>query len=384
MYPDAKRAVVHMDLDTFFVSAERKRDQRLEGKALIIGGKSNRGVVASCSYEARTYGVHSAMPMRMARRLCPHAIVMKGDMELYSRESGLVTEVVRDTVPLFEKSSIDEFYIDASGMERFFGTWQWAKEVRKRVIHETGLPISLGLAINKMVAKVATNEAKPSGQLQVEPGHEENFLAPLPVSKIPMVGKKTTEFLRNMGIRKVSALREIPREMLERILGKQGIMLWKRARGIDDSPVIPYSERKSISSERTFRQDTIDLVMLKATIARMSEKLAFQLRKEQKLCATLTVKIRYANFDTITRQMRIPYTSCDHILSKKALELFHKLYDRRLRIRLVGVRLSNLIHGNPQLDLFDDTQAQVRLYEAIDKMKHKYGAEAVLRGNAVY
>lgn len=383
MYPDTKRAVVHMDLDTFFVSAERKKDQRLEGKALIIGGKSNRGVVASCSYEARTFGVHSAMPMRMAKRLCPHAIVMRGDMDLYSRESKLVTDVIRDSVPLFEKSSIDEFYIDASGMDRFFGTWKWASEVRQRVIKEAGLPISFGLAINKMVAKVATNEAKPSGQLEVERGNEEHFLAPLAVSKIPMVGKKTSEFLRNMGIRKVSALREIPREMLERIMGKQGIMLWKRARGIDDTPVIPYSERKSISSERTFGQDTIDLYMLRSNLARMIEKNAFQLRKEQKLCATLTVKIRYANFDTVTRQMRIPYTACDHILSKKALELFEKLYDRRLRIRLVGVRLSNLIHGNPQLDLFDDTQSQVRLYKAIDKMKHRYGAEAVLRGNAV-
>ena len=383
MNTDAKRAVIHMDLDTFFVSAERKKNPRLAGKALIIGGKSNRGVVASCSYEARKLGVHSAMPMRMARRLCPHAIVMKGDMELYSNESRLVTDVIRDSVPLFEKSSIDEFYIDASGMDRFFGTWKWAGEVRQRVIKEAGLPISLGLAINKMVAKMATNEAKPSGQLEISRGYEAEFLAPLPVSKIPMVGKKTTEFLRNMGIRNVSSLREIPREMLERILGKQGIMLWKRARGIDDSPVVPYTERKSISSERTFGEDTIDLVKLRSTIARMTEKLAFQLRQEQKLCATLTVKIRYANFDTVTRQMRIPYTSCDHVLSRKSRELFDQLYDRRLRIRLVGVRFSSLIHGNPQLDLFEDTQTQVHLYEAIDRMKHKYGAEAVLRGNAI-
>ena len=323
------------------------------------------------------------MPMKMAKRLCPHAIVMKGDMELYARESNLVTEVIRDSVPLFEKSSIDEFYVDASGMDRFFGTWKWAGEVRQRVIKDTGLPISLGLAINKMVAKVATNEAKPSGQLEVSRGQEEHFLAPLPVAKIPMVGKKTTEFLRNMGIRKVAALRKIPREMLERILGKQGIMLWKRARGIDDSPVVPYTERKSISSERTFGQDTIDLVQLHSTIARMTEKLAFQLRESQKLCATVTVKIRYANFDTFTRQMRVPYTACDHELNRKTRELFEQLYDRRLRIRLVGVRFSSLIHGNPQLNLFEDTQTQVHLYKAIDKMKHRYGAEAVLRGNAI-
>lgn len=378
-----KRAVVHLDLDTFFVSVERMRDRRLAGKPLIIGGTGGRGVVSSCSYETRKFGVRSGMPTKMAKRLCPDAISISGDFEQYSKYSDMVTEVVREESPLFEKASIDEFYVDMTGMDRFFGTYTWSKELRSRITKETGLPISFGLAANKTVAKVATGEVKPEGQGYIRRGEEQGFLDPLNVRKIPMVGEKTGQYLINLGVRKIRTLREIPREVLTRLMGKPGMTLYQRARGHDNSPVVPFNERKSISSEQTFAEDTIDLTGLRATLIGMTEKLAFSLRNDEKLSACITVKIRYADFNTVTRQARIPYTAVDHVLSDKAIELFDQLYDRRQRIRLVGVRFSHLIHGGYQINLFEDTQKQIRLYQAIDRMKHRFGAGSVMRASAM-
>jgi DNA polymerase IV len=382
MFLNDKRAVVHMDLDTFFVSVERLRDTRLQQRPLIIGGTGGRGVVSSCSYETRKFGVRSGMPMKLARRLCPAATVISGDFELYSKYSDDVTDIVRAHSPLFEKASIDEFYVDMTGMERFFGAYQWATDLRNRIARETGLPMSMGLAMNKTVAKVATGEIKPNGQMEVSRGMEQPFLDPLSVSKIPMVGEKTAQFLSNMGVRQVRTLREIPQEFLQRIMGKPGVTLWQRAHGIDDTPVEPYSERKSISSEQTFAEDTIDIIGLRATLARMTERLAFSLRESEKLTACITVKIRYADFNTVTKQARIPYSASDHELGRKAQELFEQLYDRRQRLRLIGLRFSHLISGGYQINLFEDTQKQLRLYEAIDKIKFRFGADAVMRASA--
>jgi DNA polymerase IV len=376
------RAVVHMDLDTFFVSVERLRDNRLQDRPLIIGGVGGRGVVSSCSYETRKFGVRSGMPTKLARRLCPAATIISGDWELYSKYSDDVTDIVREHSPLYEKASIDEFYVDMTGMERFFGAYSWASDLRNRIARETGLPMSMGMAVNKTVAKVATGEIKPNGQMQVSRGTEQPFLDPLSVSKIPMVGEKTTQFLSNLGVRQVRTLREIPQEFLQRIMGKPGATLWQRAHGIDDTPVEPYSERKSISSEQTFAEDTIDIVGLRATLAKMTEQLAFSLRETEKLTACITVKIRYADFNTVTKQARIPYTASDHELGHKAQELFAQLYDRRQRLRLVGLRFSHLISGGYQINLFEDTQKQLRLYEAIDKVKFRFGADAVMRASA--
>lgn len=378
-----QRTVVHMDLDSFFVSVERIRDSRLSGKPLIIGGTSGRGVVASCSYEARRFGVHSAMPMRLARQLCPEATVISGDMEAYSQYSGMVTEIIRDQSPLFEKASIDEFYVDLTGMERFFGAYKWAGDLKGTINRETGLPLSFGLAINKMVAKVATGEAKPDGEIQIKQGAEPDFLAPLPVRRIPMVGEKTGQMLANMGVKLIRTLREIPTEYLNRIMGKSGYVLSQRARGVDPSPIVPYSERKSISTERTFQSDTIDVYRLRAFLTRMTEKLAFDLRKSNKLTACVTVKVRYSDFNTYTKQARIAYCASDHVLTKKVLELFDQLYERRVLVRLVGVRFSHLIQGGHQINLFEDTEQDIRLYEAIDVIKHKYGASAVMRASAL-
>lgn len=377
--PLADRAILHLDLDAFFVSVEVLRDSRLKGRPLIVGGKGGRGVVAACSYEARHFGVHSAMPMKLALRLCPNALVISGDMEAYSRYSRLVTDVIADRAPLFEKSSIDEFYLDLSGMDRFFGSYGWATELRQIITRETGLPISFGLSVNKMVSKVATNEAKPNGQLFIPRGTERDFIAPMSIGKLPMVGEKTFRFLRGMGIAQVHTLREMPPELLEQLLGKPGTELWRRANAIDETPVVPYTEAKSLSTERTFQRDTMDIHWLKSLLITMVEKLAFRLREQHKLSGCLTVKIRYSSFDTVSRQAHLPYTAADHVFLEKALELFDKLYDRRLLIRLVGVRLSDLVQGRHQIDLFDDTPEHIRLYQAMDRMRSKYGPDKLMR-----
>jgi DNA polymerase-4 len=374
-----ERSVIHLDLDAFFVAVECKRNSRLKGKPLIVGGSSRRGVVAACSYEARRFGVHSAMPMYLALQLCPDATVISGDMEAYSIHSHLVTQVIEDRAPLFEKASIDEFYIDATGLDRFFGTFTWAKELRQAIIKESGLPISMALSVNKLVSKVATAEFKPNAERQIPAGEEKDFFAPLSIEKIPMVGKQTASFLYDMGVRTVATLRGMPMKFLYSAFGKNGLSLWNKAHAIDDSPVVSYREQKSISTECTFDSDTIDVKKLKSILIAMVEKVAFQLREQKKLTSCLTVKIRYSNFDTETKQIHIPYTSSDHLLLRMVLELFERLYNRRMLLRLVGVRLSGLVHGNYQISLFDDTEESISLYEAIDRIKHKHGSEKLMR-----
>ncbi|MFC2115684.1 DNA polymerase IV [Bacteroidota bacterium] len=374
-----ERNIVHMDLDTFFVSVERLRNSSLEGRPVLIGGLSDRGVVASCSYEARQYGVHSAMPMKLARNLCQDAIIIRGDMEMYTKYSRMVSDVIAEEAPLYEKASIDEHYIDISGMDRFFGCMKWTQELRRKIIYHTGLPVSYGLSVNKTVSKIATGEAKPNGELEVIHSQVIPFLSPLSIRKIPMIGEKTYHLLRSMGIQTIKTLQLMPVEMMEKVLGKNGHEVWKKANGVDTAPVKPYSERKSISTERTFEKDSIDVVHLNELLVSMVEKLAYELRKKQKLTACVTVKIRYSNFDTHTLQKRIPYTSLDHVLISTAKELFLRLYKRRILIRLIGVKFSHLIGGVHQLDLFEDTPEMIRLYLALDKLRYRYGRKSVLR-----
>lgn len=373
-----ERAIVHMDLDTFFVSCERLTNSQLEGIPLIIGG-GDRGVVASCSYEARTFGVRSAMPIKMALRLCPQAKVVKGDMELYSRLSHDVTQVIEEKAPVMEKASIDEFYLDITGMDKFYGGYKWTNELSQSVTRETGLPISFALSINKTVSKIATGEGKPNGNLEIPEMMVRSFLNPLSIQKIPMVGDVTFQLLSRIGIRTIQTLSEMPAEVLQQMIGKNGIELWKKANGIDNTPVEPYTERKSISTEHTFDQDTIDIPRLKAILVGMVEKLAFQLRSEEWLTSTVVIKIRYANFDTETKQSKIAYTSADHILTKTVSELFDRLYQRRMRLRLIGIRFSGLVRGTYQINMFEDTEEMMALYQAMDKMKKRFGFEAVTR-----
>jgi DNA polymerase-4 len=369
-----------MDLDTFFVSCERLNNSQLNGLPIIIGG-GDRGVVASCSYEARYFGVRSAMPMKLALRLCPDAKVIRGDMEMYSRLSHTVTQVLEDKAPVVEKASIDEHYMDISGIDRFFGAYKWTQELMSTVTAETGLPVSYALSVNKTVAKIGTGQAKPAGKLDIPQERVKPFLNPLSIRKIPMLGDVTFRLLSRIGIRTIYTLSEMPVDVLQQMIGKNGIELWKKANGIDTSPVEPYTERKSVSTENTFGADTIDLGMLRTVINGMVEKLAFQLRKEGWLTSTVTVKIRYSNFDTETKQCRVPYTSADHALTKCAMELFDKLYNRRMRIRLIGVRFTGLVRGNLQINLFEDTEEMVALYQAMDWIKNRFGYAAVGRAS---
>lgn len=378
-FTQANSNIVHMDLDSFFVSVERLREPKLRDIPLLIGGSSNRGVVASCSYEARKFGIHSAMPMKTARRLCPHAVVIGGDTEQYSKYSNMVTDIIAEQVPVYEKSSIDEFYIDLTGMERFHGAHLLAKKIKKDILRESGLHISFGQSVNKTVSKVATNESKPNGYCKVDYGAEKGFLSPLSLDKIPQVGSQTYTKLRSMGVSRVRTLQQMPLDLVERVLGKNGRSIWHKAQGIDHSPVRPYTEQKSLSKERTFSKDTSDVRELQSVLVGMTERLAFSLRKKEKLTACVTVKVRYADFDTQSMQCRIPYTSCDHVLIEKVKELFEKLYQRRMLIRLVGVRFSQLVGGAYQINLFEDSLAQIRLYQAMDRMRLRFGENKVQR-----
>lgn len=375
-----ERAIAHMDLDTFFVSCERLRDSVLENQPVIIGG-GDRGVVASCSYEARKFGVRSAMPLRMALRLCPEAQVIKGDMEYYSKMSHLVTEIIQEKVPVMEKASVDEFYLDLSGMDKFFGCYQWTTEIAEAVKKNTGLPISFALSTNKTVSKIGTGEAKPAGKLELKPLAIQPFLNPLSVRKIPMFGDVTFELLSRLGVRKIETLAKMPVDVLQELIGKNGTELWKKANGIDLNPVIQYSERKSISTETTFSEDTIDIPNIRSILSGMVEQLCYQLRQEKWLTSTVSVRIRYANFDTETKQCKVAYTSADHTLLKYILELFKKVYTRRMRIRLVGVKFTGLVHGSHQMNLFEDTEELISLYQTMDKMKDRFGAKSLGRAS---
>ncbi len=377
------RHIAHFDLDTFFVSVECLLNPKLKGKPVLVGGSSERGVVASCSYEARKFGIHSAMPMYMAKRLCNEAIIVKGDYEAYSKYSHLVTDVIRDTVPLFEKSSIDEFYIDMTGMDKFFGCSLYTAELKAKVIKETGLPISYALATNKLISKVATNEVKPNGQLEIMSGKEKIFLNPLKVMKLPGIGEKTGVMLLKMGVETIKVLSEIPIPLMTNLLGKNGAEIHRRANAIDESPVIPFHEQKSIGTENTFQQDTTDLKFLHTELVRMTEKISFQLRSQNKLTGCVSIKIRYTDFDTHLIQKTIAYSNQDHVLIKTVKELFEKLNQRRILIRLIGVRFTNLIPGNYQINLFDDTQEVIGLYKAIDSIKKQYGEKFIMKAGGI-
>lgn len=380
---DNKRFVAHLDLDTFFVSVERLKNSKFIGKPLIVGGMSDRAVVSACSYETRKFGVHSAMPMKLAMRLCPHAIVVRGDMDSYSYYSRVVTDVVRETVPVMEKASVDEFYVDLTGVDRFFGCSQFMIELKNRIKKESGLPISYALASNKLISKVATDDAKPDGRKEILHGLEKDYLAPLKIQRMPGIGEKTSVLLLQMGVSTIKILSEIPVPMMHNLLGKNGIDLSRKANGIDPSPIIPYSEQKSIGTEETFMQDTIDMQFLNSELIRMTERLTFQLRKQERLTGCVTVKLRYANFDTVSKQMVISYTASDTVLLKKVKELFAKLYDKRMLVRLIGVRFSHLVQGSQQINLFEDTEEAVRLYQAMDAMRARYGDEAIKRAISV-
>lgn len=369
--------IAHFDLDSFFVSVEVLRDPTLAGKAVLVGGSSDRGVVAACSYAARKFGVHSAMPMKKALQLCPHAIVLKGSRGAYSEYSRWVTEIIAAKAPLFEKASIDEFYVELAGMDKYFNPYQWTIDLRQEIIDKTKLPISFGLATNKMVAKIATDEAKPNGYLFVQPGMEQAFLAPLAVNKIPGVGKQTHQTLLDMGVRTIGDLLKFSAAQLEKKLGKYGAELHKKAQGIHSGVVTSFHEAKSVSTENTFHENTADTQFLLSQIVRMTERVAFELRQDEKMAGCIAVKIRYPDFTTTSRQITIPYTFRDDELIPVAIDLFHKLYKKGMPVRLLGVRLTDLTSHPLQANLFEDATKKADLYKAIDAVKNKYGTGAI-------
>jgi DNA polymerase-4 len=376
-----QRIIVHLDLDTFFLSVELLNHSEHIGKPAFVGGRE-RGVVTSASYEARAFGVRSGMPSRKALQLCPQAIVLGGSRGEYSRYSRWVTQIIAAKAPLFEKASVDEFYIDLTGMQKFFDPLQWTIDLRRQIMDETKLPISFGMASNKMMAKIATDEAKPNGYLQVPFGKEKEFLAPMKVSKIPGVGEHTYEVLKAMGIVTIKHISEKTQEELEERLGKWGIDLWFKSQGIHHGEVSNYHEAKSISSEHTFEENKLDITFLKSELVRLTEKIAYELRQDGKVAGCVAVKIRYHDFETTSRQTTIPYSCADDEFIPVVKELFDKLYRKGEPVRLLGVRLSELTNDAIQANLFDDVERKTGLYKAIDNVKGRFGKHLINRASS--
>lgn len=374
-----QRYIAHMDLDTFFVSVARLEDPTLHGKPVIIGGSRERGVVSTCSYEARKFGVSSAMPMKKALALCPQAIVTSSSRGEYTRYSRWVTQIIANKAPAFEKASIDEFYIDLTGMDKFFDPLQWTLDLRNAISEETGLPISFGLASNKMVAKIATDEAKPNGYLFVQPGKEQEFLAPLRVEKISGVGKQSVQILHELGVKSIGDILKVPIAVLEHHLGKWGSDLYERAQGIHHGLVTDEHSSKSISTERTYDQYLINPEEMLAELVYMTEKVAFNLRSEGYMTGCVGIKIRYPNFETVQKQKSIDYTFAEQDIIPVIKELFHQLYQPGKEVRLIGVRLTELGQHALQGSLFDDEIRKSQLYAAIDGVKNKFGKTALRR-----
>jgi DNA polymerase IV len=377
------RHIAHFDLDAFFVSVELLKNPALKGKPIIVGGDGQRGIVAACSYEARKYGIQSAMPALTAKRLCPDAIFLRGSYHDYSHYSRLVTQIVADSVPVYEKASVDEFYIDMTGMDRFFGVSQYTRELREKIIRETGLPISYGLSTSKLVSKMATNEAKPNGYLEVAPGKETAFLWPLTVDKIPGVGKQTQIQLHDLGIVTIEQIAKTSPEQLEHYFGKWGRKLWEKAHGISDSPIEHYSEQKSISHENTFDADFADMDFLHTELVRLTEKTAYSLRQDQKLTGCVTLKIRYSDFTTVSKQEVIDYTALDNILISKVKDLFNRLYKKGEKVRLLGVRFAHLVPMSVQMNLFDDALEKLELFKVVDNIKNQFGTDAIRKATSL-
>jgi len=376
--PEPLKYIAHFDLDSFFVSVEILNNPSLKGKPVLVGGYE-RGVVAACSYEARKFGIHSAMPMKRALQLCPQAIVTSASRDQYSKYSRWVTDIIAAKVPLFEKASIDEFYIDLTGMDKFFGVSKYTQQLRKEIIEKTGLPISAGISSARFISKMATNEAKPNGFLEIPHGKEKEFLWPLAVEKINGVGKETEIKLKSLGFYKIEDLAKSTPDFLEKHLGKWGESLWRKAHGIGSAEVVTDWEQKSMSHENTFDKDYTEIDFLHKELVRLTEKTCYGLREDEKLTGCVTVKIRYSDFETITRQEVIDYTALDDELIAKAKDIFNKAYQKGRPVRLLGVRFSQFIPFTLQMSLFDNKVEKLQLYKAVDNIKDRFGSKLVTK-----
>ena len=377
------RRILHMDLDTFFVSVERLLDPKLKSKPVIVGGTPfERGVVAGCSYETRKYGVHSSMPLRQAYRLCPNAIFLHGHYTHYGEYSRLVSEILTDIAPQIEKSSVDEFYLDLSGCEKLKGnTFTWAKEIERTITGETDLPLSFGLAANKLVAKVATTQRGKHSDtkgFEVQPGLETNFLAPLPIRALPSIGEVTEEALITFGLHTVGQIAKTSVQLLQKLFGKTGKRLFDYANGIDLSPVIHQREQKSISRENTFSEDTFDVQKIISTLHVLASDLAEELRSNGQLAQKLAVKLRYSDFHTVTKSQSVSYTNSTQDIYRIAELLLRKVWTRSIRIRLIGIEAHDFIEDLQQLYLFDGAKKEGKIDSVVDSINRKYGNNSLI------
>lgn len=382
-----RRWIAHIDMDAFFVEVERRRDPSLVGRVVIVGGDPDgRGVVAACSYEARRRGVHSAMPLRQAKRLCPGAVFLPGHHELYAEYSGRIRAVFESYSPLVEMASLDEAYIDLTGTERLHGPpAATVDRILHRLREQVGLPASAGLGGNKLVAKVASGLAKPSGLLVVPHGGEAGLFAPLPMRRLPGVGPKLEAHLSRYGVSTIGEIAALGEGVLRAIFGTGGSELYWRCLGRDDSPVVPSRLAASVGHEHTFERDTAHRPTLERTLSYLAERVARRLRRNRWCARHVTLKMRYSDFQTLTRRTTlVEPTDDDRTIYAAACRSLERAYTRRVRLRLLGITASGLVDAQWQLDLFDCERQAAReaLARAIDRIKNRHGFDAILRGRS--
>jgi DNA polymerase-4 len=382
------RRIIHIDLDAFFVSVEQAENPALQGKAVVVGGRPDqRGVVACASYEARAFGLHAGMPLRTAYRLCPQAIFIEGSFAKYRRASERFMAILADFSPYLEPMSLDEAYLDATGFESMYGSiQQMAVNIKRRIKDELGLCASVGIASSKVVAKIAADWSKPDGLLEVPDGEERSFLAPLPVGKLPGIGKKSEPRLKSLGVDTVGQLAALPAAMLKHYFGVFGELMHRYANGIDDREVQPPTEAKSMSRETTFETDTGDRSRLKATLSYLSERLGSELRQCGRQAKCVTLKLRYADFTTITRRRTLKRASdTDQPIFNTGLQLLEAALALEKRpVRLIGIGVSKLIEPARQLDMLDTSAQRLeQLDRAIDRIRKKYGFTAIQTGRTL-
>jgi DNA polymerase-4 len=386
--PATQASILHVDMDAFFVSVELLERPELRGKPVIVGGRPDqRGVVSAASYEARKFGVHSAMPLRTAGRLCPHAVFLDGNHAKYSQWSDRIAAILAQFSPIVEMVSIDEAYLDLAGTERLHGPpLAAADKLLRAITRATGLPCSAGLAATRLVAKVSSDQAKPRGLLFVAPGQEALFLAPLSVRKIPGIGEVTERALRALGIETVEQLAAFPQEKLETIFGQWGTALYRKARGGDSYEFLIDAEPKSISQNHTFNEDTSDVAEMDAMLSHLSQKACKRLRETGLAARTLTLTIRYAGFETHTRSLTLPDpVRLDVDIFAAFQRLFREHRDKRRKVRLLGVSLTNLSHGSEQLDLLEAARREKleKVTHATDALRDRFGFRSVQFGGSL-
>jgi len=382
------RRIMHIDLDAFFVSVEQVLNPELKGKPVVVGGRPDRrGVVASASYEARAFGLHAGMPLVTARRLCPQAIFIEGSFTKYREASQRFMAILADFSPYLESVSLDEAYLDVTGFESIHGSiHQMALAIKQRIKDEAGLPSSIGIAGCKVIAKIAAEQSKPDGLLDIAAGEERSFLAPLPIAKLPGVGEKTEGILNGLGINTIGQLANMPLSALKGHFGVFGELLHRHANGIDDRKVEPPAAAKSISRETTFGQDIRDRSLLKATLGYLSERVGAELRQKGRQAGCVTLKLRYADFSTITRRHTLmKATDADQTIFNTGLKLLTTaLSQEKQLVRLIGIGVSNLTEAGRQLDMLDSSAQKLeQLNKAIDRIRKKYGFTAIQTGRTL-